>query len=124
MPCPENVTNKTKEKTIADARKAGIASGVVRRRRRSMQEVATLLLVKNIKRGKGCSPEDFENLAEMLDQNIDAGTAIMLSQIQKAIQGDTQSAIFVRDTVGDKAAEKIEQGITIEDYVKTHKPKF
>lgn len=124
MPNPENVTKRSKEQMTADGRKGGIASGIAKRKRKSMQELAMLLLTKNIKKGKGCEPEDFENLAEMLGKNIDAGTAIVLSQIQKAIQGDTQSAVFVRDTVGDKAAEKIEQGITIEDYVREHKPKF
>jgi hypothetical protein len=116
--------DRTPEERRAIGHLGGTAAGIARKKRKSMQEIASFLLTKNIEKGRGDSPEDFEDLATLTDKNIDAGTAIVLSQIQKAIQGDTQSAVFVRDTVGDKAAEKIEQGITIEDYVREHKPKF
>lgn len=92
--------------------------------RKTMQETARMLLGKAIKRGEMCSAEDIMSIAETEGKNIPVDEAIMIAQIQKAILGDTQSAIFVRDTLGEKPVDKIETGITIEEYVKEHGVKF
>lgn len=118
------MNRRTEEERKRIGHLGGTASAKKMKERKTMQEIANFLLTKSIEKGRPASAEAFEDLATLTDQNIDAGTAIMLAQIQKAINGDTQSAIFVRDTVGDKAAEKVETGITIEEYVKEHKPKF
>ena len=92
--------------------------------RRSMQEDLKFLLNKAIESGEFVSPDDFEDLATLTDKNISAQQAILLAQVQKAISGDTQSAIYVRDTLGEKPVDKVETNMTIEDYVKNHKVKF
>ena len=51
--------------------------------------------------------------------------AIVLAQTIKAINGDTQSAIFLRDIIGEKPADKVEiGGMTIDEYAKNHKVKL
>lgn len=67
-------------------RKAGIASGKARRARKTLKE--TLLLM----------------LEEGNTQND-----ITLALLQKALNGDTKAYEVIRDTVGEKPTDKIEQ---------------
>lgn len=67
-------------------RKAGIASGEARRARKTLKE--TLLLM----------------LEEGNTQND-----ITLALLQKALNGDTKAYEVIRDTVGEKPTDKIEQ---------------
>ena len=67
-------------------RKAGIASGEARRARKTLKE--TLLMM----------------LEEGNTQND-----ITLALLQKALNGDTKAYEVIRDTVGEKPTDKIEQ---------------
>ena len=69
-----------------NARKAGIASGEARRARKTLKE--TLLMM----------------LEEGNTQND-----ITLALLQKALNGDTKAYEVIRDTVGEKPTDKIEQ---------------
>lgn len=69
-----------------NARKAGVASGEARRARKTLKE--TLLLM----------------LEEGNTQND-----ITLALLQKALNGDTKAYEVIRDTVGEKPTDKIEQ---------------
>lgn len=92
--------------------------------RESMQATMDMLLRKSIKEGAQIDPEDILSIAETEGKNISVQQAIALAQIQKALLGDTESAKFIRDTLGEKPVEKIEAQMSIEDYVKNHKVKF
>ncbi len=69
-----------------NARKAGVASGEARRARKTLKE--TLLMM----------------LEEGNTQND-----ITLALLQKALNGDTKAYEVIRDTVGEKPTDKIEQ---------------
>lgn len=92
--------------------------------RESLQATMDMFLRKSIKEGIQIEAEDFLSLAETEGKNISVQQAIVLAQVQKAMLGDIESAKFIRDTLGEKPAEKIETQMTIEDYVKGHKVKF
>ena len=72
--------------SLEEAKKGGIKSGEARRARKTLKE--TLLLM----------------LEEGNTQND-----ITLALLQKALKGDTKAYEVIRDTVGEKPKDKIEQ---------------
>jgi hypothetical protein len=78
--------DRTTEEQREIARQGGIKSGEVRRARKTLKE--TLLLM----------------LEEGNTQND-----ITLALLQKALNGDTKAYEVIRDTVGEKPTDKIEQ---------------
>lgn len=88
--------------------KGGIASGKARRERKSMQELAKIILNMSLKTGEVHQVEDIQSLAEVQGKNLTVDQAILLKQVEKALKGDLQSATFVRDTSGNKPVEKVE----------------
>ena len=94
--------------TPEEGQKGGIASGKVRREKRSMQELARLILNLSMKNGEVHSVEDIQSLADIQGKNITVDQAILLKQVEKAIKGDLQSATFIRDTSGQKPIERTE----------------
>jgi hypothetical protein len=77
------------------ARKAGIASGKARRERKTLKEELLLLLSKG-----------------------DTQQKISLAILQKAMNGDTKAFEVIRDTVGEKPIDKVENTITYESTLK------
>lgn len=67
-------------------RKAGIASGEARRARKTLKETLVMMLEE------GNTQND-----------------ITLALLQKALNGDTKAYEVIRDTVGEKPTDKIEQ---------------
>jgi len=96
----------TERKEIA--KKGGQASGEARRKRKTFREVFKALLPMQVNSDK---VTDLTSLIQDTNPEMTAEQAIAMAQIYKAINGDTQAAIFVRDTVGDKPKEQIEQTI-------------
>lgn len=94
-------------------------------RRRSMQDIAKWLGNMAIKKSTLLSAEEIEDLDTAKAINMTANEAMMLAIYQKALLGDVPSALFIRDTAGEKPKEQIEVGgLTIEEYAKKHKVKF
>jgi len=89
--------------------KGGKASGETRRQRKTFKEVFSALLPMDINPDKAIS--GLSQIIKEENPQLTAEQAIAMAQIYKAINGDTQAAIFVRDTVGDKPKEQIEQTI-------------
>lgn len=115
---------KSGEQAAKMGRKGGIASGIARRKKKAMQEVTKEILNMPLK------PEDIDNICDITsfysfkDKNITVQEAITISIIQKALKGDYKAAAFLRDTAGEKAAEKVEVAYTedknireIEEYI-------
>lgn len=75
---------RTKEERKALARKAGLASGKARRERKTLREDLLALL------SAGNTQKDMN-----------------LAIIAKALEGDTRAYEIVRDTIGEKPADKI-----------------
>lgn len=87
---------KTHEERVESARKAGIASGQAKKKKKLFRE--------EIEKQLGASIEE-----------------IIAMQIKKAKQGDNQAVIFLRDTSNEKPTDKVEQittDISYEEYIK------
>lgn len=98
---------KSKEEARALGRKGGIASGKVRKQKKMMKDTLQMLLSLTMKEGKATNPEDIKSLADVKGANLTLDQAILLAQVKKAIKGDVSSAVFVRDTSGNKLAEEM-----------------
>lgn len=81
---PFNERTEKEQREIA--RQGGIKSGEVRRIRKSFKE----------------------SFVEELSQGT-SQAEIIKAVLEKAKQGDIQSAVFIRDTIGEKPTDKVEQ---------------
>ena len=80
------------------ARKAAIASAAVRREKRTMREIAEIILSKNVTTSDGIVTVKYAVLAKVID---------------KALKGNLQAAEFIRDTIGEKPTEKTQTELTL-----------
>ena len=83
-----SLADRTTEEVREIARKGGIASGESRRKRKSLKEELIMLL-------------------EMDDNNVKISTALL----KKALSGDIQAFTTIRDTIGEKPTDKVEQEV-------------
>ena len=108
----QNLRPFTSDQDRAEAKKngikGGIASGKARREKKSMQELARIILNMALEKGEVHSVEEMESIAETEKKNITVDQAILLKQVEKALKGDIQSAMFIRDTSGQKPVERTE----------------
>ena len=95
--------------THEEASRGGKASGKARRERKSMQELAKIILGLSMTSGQVHNVEDIQNIADIKGKNLTVDQAILLKQVEKALKGDLQSATFIRDTSGNKPVEKVEK---------------
>lgn len=75
------------------ARQGAIASTAVRREKRTMREIAEIILSKNVTTSDGVVTRKYAVLAKAIDE---------------AIKGNLQAAAFIRDTIGEKPTDKQE----------------
>ena len=80
------------------ARKGAIASTAVRREKRTMREIAEIILSKNVTTSDGVVTRKYAILAKAID---------------KALEGNLQAAEFIRDTIGEKPTEKTQTELTL-----------
>lgn len=92
-------------------RKGGIKSQKLRKEKKTMREIAEMILNMPLYSGKGTDADDIKNLAAAKGKNISVETAIIIAQAQKAMKGDTQAASWLRDTAGQKPTDKVEADI-------------
>lgn len=83
---PQN--QRTKEEQREIARKGGIASGKARKERKTLKEELLLLLSEG-----------------------DTQKKVSLAVLQKALDGDIQAFNTIRDTIGEKPVDKVEQEV-------------
>lgn len=81
----KSLADRTKEEQREIAKKGGIKSGEVRRARKTLKEELLLLLSKG-----------------------DTQEKMSLSMIAKALNGDVKAFEVIRDTIGEKPVEKID----------------
>lgn len=84
---------RTEEEQRAIATQGGIASGVARRNKKMLRECLEMLLEKEITDKNGIKATGAEALAAKL--------------FQQALQGNIKAFEVVRDTAGQKPAEKV-----------------
>lgn len=103
-------------------KKGGKASARAKAKRKSMKEdLQYLLNLLTDSNKESFEPSEIAELAELQNVNISAQVAILLSQVIKAINGDTKAVEFIRDTIGEKPIQRIEQKqetTTIDESVK------
>ena len=100
MPIQEVNSNRTREQHSEDSRKGGIASGVARRRKRSLKEAADLYLSLPVYDRRswnriardGVDPDDIDNQMAMIIGLTIAATA-----------GDAKAAKIIVDLLGEDA---------------------
>lgn len=97
---------QSSEEAAKKGRKGGIASGQARRQNKTMKEIALMLLNTKVPNNK--YTEEILNLFPDMDaQDLQYQTAILVSQIQKAVfDKDSKAAEYVRDTSGQKPVEQ------------------
>lgn len=103
MPIAEVNSRRTREQHSEDSRRAGIASGVSRRRKKSLREAAELYLSLPVSDKRawnklardGVSPEDVDNQMAVI-----AGLTI------KAAKGDAKAAKLLFDLLGEQSKEE------------------
>ena len=86
-------SDQSHEEAVKNGRKGGIASGESKRNKRDLREALELLLDKDYTDKKGVTRSGTESLA----------TAIF----SKALKGNTKAWELVRDTLGQKPADKV-----------------
>lgn len=89
---------RTKKEARERGKKGGIKSGEVRRERKTLKDELLLLLSSG-----------------------DTQKKVSLAIIKKALSGDTKAFEVIRDTIGEKATEKVENTnieMSYEDYIK------
>ena len=100
MPIQEVNSNRTREQHSEDSRKGGVASGVSRRRKRSLKEAADLYLSLPVSDRKmwnkisrrGVDPDDIDNQMAMIIGLTMAATA-----------GNAKAAKVIVDLLGEDA---------------------
>lgn len=105
----ENLKYKDGERhefTQEEAKKGNENSIKARKEKKGMQNITKWLLSMPLT-DKEVSLEDIQSFAELKGKNITVEQAIMIKQLQKALNGDLQSATFIRDTSGQKPKEEI-----------------
>lgn len=87
-----SLADRTTEEVREIARKGGVASGKVRRERKAFKE-SLLIALETMKDGKTIQEHGVEAL------------------LQKFMAGDIQAFTTVRDTIGEKPVDKVEQEV-------------
>ena len=80
------------------ASQGGIASGIAKREKRTMREIAEIILSKDVTTSDGVVTGKYAVLAKVME---------------KALKGDLQAATFIRDTIGEKPTEKTQTELTL-----------
>lgn len=106
MPNIENLkpftSDQNREEAAKNGKKGGIASGIARKQKKTMQELAKMILNMSMANGEVHSIEDIQSIADIKGKNLTIDEMILLKQTEKALKGDLQSAMFIRDTSGNK----------------------
>ena len=102
----------TPEQRAECGRKGAQKSIETKRKRKEMRETLDILLKMPLKKGKQYNAEDIKCFADLKGKNITIDQAMMVCLVQKALKGDLGAIGMVRDTVGEKPAEKIDATVT------------
>ena len=89
----EKTRFKTGSEQVEIARLGGFASGKAKREKRTMREIAEIILSKNVTTSDGVVTVKYAVLAKVID---------------KALKGNLPAAEFIRDTIGEKPTDKQE----------------
>lgn len=94
----ENLVTPSAEEARERGRKGGIASGIARRRKRSLREAADLYLSLPVADKKNWDKIAREGVAP---EDIDNQMAMIIGLTQRAMKGDAKAAKVIVDLIGD-----------------------
>ena len=114
----QNLIPQAHTLTVEEQSKGGKASVEARRRKKDMKERLEILLSMPITKGKEADVEKIKGFGELKGKNITVEDAILVAMIQKALKGDVSASNFIRDTSGQKVAEKVEINTNVDDTVR------
>lgn len=101
MANPENLkgheftSDQNREEAARNGRKGGKASGEARRRRKELRELVNIAFERVVSHDKDGRP-------------ITADEAMVLKQLQNALDGDTKAFVVLRDTAGQMPVQRVE----------------
>ena len=98
----------TPEQRAEYGRKGAEKANETKRKRKEMRETLDILLNMPLKKGKVYSAEEIKSFADLKGKNITIDQAMMVCLVQKALKGDLSAITMIRDTIGEKPAEKVE----------------
>lgn len=105
----ENLTQAGKHLTTEEAQKmgakGGIASGKARRERKAMREQLEMLLKLPLKNEK--LKKQIADLG-VNKKEIDNQMAMTIALYQEAMRGNTKAYELIRDTIGEKPIEQVQ----------------
>ena len=96
-----------KDRLKEAASRGGKKSAEVRRKKREMRESMEALLTMPMRSGKLVDVEDVQNFSDLKNKNISVQERMVFSLFIKALQGDTKAFEVIRDTIGQKPADKV-----------------
>ena len=96
---------RSPEELRENGRKGGVASGKARQKKRLMKDLVIEMLNSKIWSAE-LKAKILNVFPEMEDEKMQVQTAMIASQIQKAMKGDTKAFEVMRDTAGQKPVEQ------------------
>lgn len=96
---------RSPEELRENGRKGGVASGKARQKKRLMKDLVIEMLNSKIWSDE-LKAKILNVFPEMEDEKMQVQTAMIASQIQKAMKGDTKAFEVMRDTAGQKPIEQ------------------
>lgn len=108
MANPENLIpneNRTPSERRENARKAGVASGEARRKRKTYAELIKMVGGMEV---KSSQVRDMMKKMGIADEDMINDVGVVIGQIVAAQRGNTNAANYLRDTVGEKPVDKSE----------------
>lgn len=91
----QNLIPQAHKLTVEEASKGGIASGEARRRKKALRELVQEAFAQTVR-----------NNATGQDMRTDE--AMVMKQVQKALEGDTKAFTVLRDTAGELPVQRVE----------------
>ena len=98
MPIQEVNSNRTREQHSEDSRKGGVASGISRRRKRSLKEAADLYLSLPVSDRKMWNKISRRGVDQ---EDIDNQMAMIIGLTMAATAGDAKAAKVIVDLLGE-----------------------
>lgn len=94
------------QKAVESGKAGGIASGVAKRRNKSMIQTWEVIRKMTLSPGEHDSVEEVQNVADVKGANLTVEEAIILAQANKAMRGDTRAAeLLMKWTDQNKTAQ-------------------
>ena len=93
--------DRDRETLSAYGKIGGVKSGEARRAKKRMRESLEILLTMPLKaKGKETDIDEIKAFAQLRGKNVTVEQAMLIAQIQKALKGDTNALVFLRNTSG------------------------